>query len=325
MKDFPIPVVAALVGPGSQPEDEVLDYLPMPQGMHTFCAPPLPEPEEVSSCHQAHHALHAALAALDTVRRGPGHAAAGITATTAATTTAQVSLLGLPAADLALVNQVLGEGEVSAVVQPGPDAAGHGGITWRVQESVFAGVWRVVGSQHGQVVHDALELGAVPQLLQQAAWQDTNPAMPTWAGALPPNVQNAPALLAELQDHWQRWAPGQPQQVLNLTLLPMSAQDIGFLDHHLGTGRVLILSRGYGNCRITNTNRPHCWRVIYYNSQDVVILNTVEVGVLPAVAQAAQEDLDDAHERLAEVLAWVEGGVVADGAASAAPLTAPAA
>jgi hydrogenase-1 operon protein HyaF len=28
---------------------------------------------------------------------------------------------------------------------------------------------------------------------------------------------------------------------------------------------------------------------------------------LPDVAQAAKEDLDDSHERLSEVLAWVEG------------------
>jgi hydrogenase-1 operon protein HyaF len=87
----------------------------------------------------------------------------------------------------------------------------------------------------------------------------------------------------------------------------MSPADIGFLDHHLGTGRVTILSRGYGNCRITNTLHAHGWRVVYYNAQDAVILNTVELVDLPAVAQAAPEDIADSHERLAEVLAWVEG------------------
>ena len=87
----------------------------------------------------------------------------------------------------------------------------------------------------------------------------------------------------------------------------MSNEDIGFMDHHLGTGRVLILSRGYGNCRITNTRVPNTWRVVYYNSQDVVILNTVEVTALPEVAMAAKEDLEDSFERLTEVLAWVEG------------------
>lgn len=289
MKDFPIPVVAFGIGPGSQPEEETLAYTPMPSGMETFRAPVLPEPEEVAGCKQAHRALREALAQLDRVRKGAGNLG--------------VDLTGLPAADLKLVNQVLGEGEVSAVVQRDGDA----GYALRVQESVFAGVWRVVASVNGAVTSDTIELGAVPQALKTAALEDVATAVPRWRGALPPNVQNAPSLLAEIEDQWRVWRAGQPAHVVNLTLLPMSVEDIGFLDHHLGTGRVLILSRGYGNCRITNTLMPHCWRVVYYNSQDVVILNTVEVTELPDVAQAAQEDLDDSHERLGEVLAWVEG------------------
>ena len=94
--------------------------------------------------------------------------------------------------------------------------------------------------------------------------------------------------------------------MVNLSLLPLSPQDIGFLDHQLGTGRVLMLSRGYGNCRITNCRVPHTWRVVYYNSQDAVILNTVEVVGVPEVACAAPEDLADSLERLREVVQWVE-------------------
>jgi hydrogenase-1 operon protein HyaF len=292
MKDFPIPVVAAAgfgIGPGSQPEEETLDYLPMPSGMETFRAPVLPEPEDVAGCHGAHRALRGALAQLDLVRQGAGNLG--------------VDLSGLPVADLKLINQVLGEGEVSAVVQ----GSGDSGYTLRVQESVFAGVWRVVASVNGVVTSDTIELGAIPQALKTAALEDVSTVVPRWQGALPPNVQNAPSLLAEIEDQWRVWRTGQPAHMVNLTLLPMSVEDIGFLDHHLGTGRVLILSRGYGNCRISNTLRPNCWRVVYYNSQDIVILNTVEVSELPDVAQAAQEDLDDSHERLVEVLAWVEG------------------
>ena len=290
MKDFPIPVVAATIGPGSQVEDETLAYMPMPQGMETFRAPVLPEPEDTVQCRQAHRALRETLAQLDRVRQGGGNLG--------------VDLSSLPAADLKLVNQVLGEGEVSAVVSGGEG----GGCELRVQESVFAGVWRVVASVDGVVTSDTIEVGAVPQALKTEATKDVSATVPRWQGALPPNVQNAPALLAELEDQWRIWRPGQLAHVVNLTLLPMSVEDIGFLDHHLGTGRVLILSRGYGNCRITNTRMPNCWRVVYYNSQDVVILNTVEVVELPDVAQAAKEDLDDSHERLTEVLEWVEGG-----------------
>ncbi len=288
MKDFPIPVVAIGIGPGSQPEEDTLEYLPMPQGMETFRAPVLPEPEDVVGCKQAHRALREALAQLDRVRQGAGNLG--------------VDLTGLPEADLHLINQVLGEGEVSALV-----TGGESNYELRVQESVFAGVWRVVCSVNGVVSSDTIELGAVPQALRTAAVEDVSPSVPRWQGPLPPNVQNAPTLLAEIEDQWLSWRAGQPAHVVNLTLLPMSVEDIGFLDHHLGTGRVLILSRGYGNCRITNTRMPNCWRVVYYNSQDVVILNTVEVTDLPDVAQAAQEDLDDSHERLREVLEWVEG------------------
>ena len=288
MKDFPIPVVSASIGPSSQPDDEMLEYLPMPQGMETFRAPVLPEAHEFAGCEQARRALHEALAQLDRVRCGADNLA--------------VDLAGLPAADLCLVNQVLGEGEVSALVRN----EGARGFELRVQESVFAGVWRVVCSQDGVVTSDTIEMGAVPRALTTAAREDGSSNIVRWQGALPPNVQNAPAVLAELEDQWRSWRVGQPAHVINLTLLPMSMQDIAFLDHHLGTGRVLILSRGYGNCRITNTRMANCWRVVYYNSQDVVILNTVEVSELPEVAQAAKEDLEDSHARMTEVLAWVD-------------------
>jgi hydrogenase-1 operon protein HyaF len=309
MKDFPIPVVAAFdfstntglglgIGPGSQAEDETLDYLPMPQGMQTFHAPPLPEPEDVATLARGQAALREALAQLDLVRQ---HPEAGCRS---------VDLMGLPAADLQLINQVLGEGEVSAMVSAanGGRSDAATGLDVRVQESVFAGVWRVITTRDGVLASDTIELGSIPHALQTAARDDIDPVIPRWQGALPPHVQNAPALLAEIEDQWRTWRPGQPAHVVNLTLLPMSQEDIGFLDHHLGTGRVLILSRGYGNCRISNTLRPNCWRVVYYNSQDVVILNTVEVSTLPDVAQAAPEDLDDSHERLTEVLAWVGSG-----------------
>lgn len=286
MKDFPIPVRS--IGPGSQVEDDTLEYMPMPQGMETFRAPLLPEPEQMAQRHQAHRVLREALARLGEVCQGGGNRV--------------VDLAGLAEEDLVLVNQLLGEGEVSAVVQP----AGEARLDVRVQEAVFAGVWRVVTTAGGRVVSDTIELGHIPQVLKLAAREDVVAEVPRWQGALPPNVQNAPTLLAEIEDHWRLWRPGQPAHVVNLTLLPVSMEDIGFLDHHLGTGRVLILSRGYGNCRITNTCRPNTWRVVYYNSQDVVILNTVEISELPEVAQAAIEDLEDSHERLQEVLAWVE-------------------
>lgn len=279
-KPIPIPVVA--LGAGSQPDDEDgLAYITMPQGMETYQPPSLPEPEELADRGGALRVLQAVLDAA--AGAGP----------------ASVPLGGLTAEELRLINQVLGEGEVSAQWLAG---AGDTRCA-QVQESVFAGVWRVI-EQGGGAVADRIEVAAVPALLRQAALLDGEAAH-TVAGEPPAGVLNAQHVLAELAQHRAAWQPGAPSEVVNLTLLPMSAADIAWMDHVLGTGRVLILSRGYGNCRITSTRVPHTWRVVYYNSQDQVILNTVEVGELPAVAQAAAEDIADTRERLAEVLQWV--------------------
>jgi hydrogenase-1 operon protein HyaF len=284
-KPFPIPVISAL-GPGSQDEDEDLQYMSMPKGMDTYQSPSLPEPEDMAGHHDARRALHAVRQALaDAVEGG---------------TPPAVSLEGLAAADLALVNQVLGEGEVSAQVL-GEAGQRHA----RIQESVFAGVWRVIEVAADGTVRDRIEVAPVPALLREAAREDAGQPRPA-APAAPPTVMNAPAILAELEDQRRRWRDGQPAHVVNLTLLPLGPDDIGYLDHVLGTGRVLILSRGYGNCRITNARVPNTWRVVYYNSQDAVILNAVEVTGLPEVACAAHEDLEDSLERFTEVLAWVE-------------------
>lgn len=291
MKDFPIPLVA--LGPGTQHEDESLDYLPLPKDMSTYRPPVLPEPEELVGLDQARAALQQVLALLEQGAEGgpPG----------------LVRLGRLAPRDFRIVNQVLGEGEASAIVQ-----LGAGNLEVRVQESVFAGVWRLMTwrleeGRDPELVDDAIEVGPVPSLFAATAAEDVWAEPPQWSGPLPPNVQNAPLLVDEIRDQVARWQPGQVSHVVNLTLLPVTPEDIGFLDHQLGTGRVLMLSRGYGNCRISNTRLPNCWRVVYYNSMDKVILNTVEVVDMPEVAMAAPEDLRDSHERLREVMVYLEG------------------
>lgn len=291
-KPFPIPIMPA--GPGSQPEDdEVLDYMVMPQGMATWRPPALPEREEILQLVGAQATLAATLAALDRARQG--------------LPTQPVSLANLSDADRQLINQVMGEGEVSARVH-----LPEGELL--VQESVFAGVWRVLHQIDGVVVADHIEVGRIPMgVLEMGA--HLGPAgsqrkVKLTVGddeAWPQGVMNAPPILSELEDHIQAWRPGCSAHVVNLTLLPLSPQDISLIDQTLGVGPIQILSRGYGNCRILHTEVPLTWRVSYFNSQDALILDTVEVTDLPEVACAAREDLEDSQERLADMLNWVQG------------------
>jgi hydrogenase-1 operon protein HyaF len=284
-KPFPLPVVSFQSAQGF--EDDELDVLALPTEMATYQPPPLPEREAFVQHDGCRIALHAVCEALRAAAR--------------CETPAPVSLAALSAGDRALINQVLGEGEVSAQVLP--DAAGRGAV--RIQESVFAGVWRVLSTRDDGSLDDTIEVGAVPAVLRRVARSDAAGAAGPWP-PLPAALVNVPSLLVELAEYRRHWRAGQPAEVVNLSLLPLTAQDIGALDEQLGTGRVLILSRGYGNCRITNTCRTHTWRVVYYNAQDKVILNSVEVVDLPEAACAAPEDLADSLERLVDVLAWVE-------------------
>lgn len=270
-------------GPGSQPGDEdgaELDFLPMPSGMVAFATPILPEPEEIAGGE-------AAIAALDRVLEG-------LKSLDASGPTRRFDVTDLDPANRELLDQILGEGDVSALA----------GDTIQVQESVMAGIWRVrVTDPNGGLVADTIEIGAFPDTALKLAFPDSAAAIDT-SGELPAGVINAPALLTELNDQIaaRAEAANAMPHVINLTLLPHTEEDLTYLDERLGRGPVLILSRGYGNCRIQATATRNVWWVRYYNSDDALILNTIEVTDVPNVSCAAQEDLDDSATRLSEIL-----------------------
>jgi hydrogenase-1 operon protein HyaF len=269
-------------GPGSQPVDQgedALEYMPMPQDMRTY-SPSFPEPETLEGAD-----LSPAFAVL----RKVADAAARISAQVGAE---QVDLSGLDARNRDLIAQTLGSGEVAAKVRAIPAVA--------VQESVFAGVWSLQSAQS-----DIIEVAAIPGCVTRDAFAATRAAQ---GGATPlmPGVVNAPPLQVELFDKSASFRPDVPLHVVNLSLLPHTEEDLLWLDAAMGEGAVTILSRGYGNCRVTATAVPHVWRVQFFNSQDTLILDTFEVTPIPEVACAAPEDLSDSAKRLASVLEAIQ-------------------
>ncbi|MCB1925279.1 MAG: hydrogenase expression/formation protein [Gammaproteobacteria bacterium] len=281
MPSFPdIPIVG--IGAGSQSGDDEYEYMHMPSGMHTYRTPLLPEPEDTAGLDTGKQVLATVLDALQRWRRG--------------TATTPVDLAGLDAANLDFVNQALGEGEVSVAC----DAA----LPVRAQESVLAGVWRVQHLDADQrITRDTIEVGDVPQVVRDAASAVSTAALDAACDGGDPAIQNAPALLVELADRLASWRDGDPPHTLNLSLLPLSDADLMLLGERLGVGPVTILSRGYGNCRIGSTAQRNGWWIKYYNSQDALILNTIEITDVPSVALAAAEDIADSAERLGEILA----------------------
>jgi hydrogenase-1 operon protein HyaF len=284
MTEFPLPV--RVVGPGSQPEDaETLEYLPMPREMSTFRMPAVPETADAAALRASRELLGGFLDALS--RWDPATDSNG----------PQCDLARMSPETLTVTNQMLGEGEVSIVVGGDEDI--------RIQESVFTGLWRVVRFDAGRrVVADWLEAGALPRVVVDAARRAAQPEIVD-GSVNADGVMNAPALIAEIRAQKAVRVAGAPAHVINLTLFPMTPQDHAALDAALPVGPVAIISRGFGNCRITSTGVRDVWRVQYFNNMNTLILNTVEIVDVPEVALAAAEDLEDSRERLSELVDWM--------------------
>lgn len=281
MKPVTIPIQA--IGPMNAEPDEGLDFMPMPRDMSTFVMPNIPDAGPDADVDGAHQVLAHFIRLLDAWLDQGGELPA-------------LELRGLPADTLRVLNETLGEGEVAAFVGNRDEV--------RVQETVFAGVWR---QQHfdsdGVLLHDLLIAAPVPPLLlQQAREGSTTQLRPL---PLPAGAMNVPALISELQDAIGRVGRDVPAHVVNLTLLPLSPEDSAHIDALLEGGRVVILSRGFGNCRISSTAARHVWRVQYFNNMQTLILNTVEVTELPDAAMATRDDLIDSRERLHDLAQWM--------------------
>ncbi len=270
----PFTLPPAGFGPGSQnPFDgDGVQYTPMPQGMRTYSAH-LPEVAEGAD-------VGVALALLTRIAEACDRAQDG--------RTSNFDLSVLDTANRAFLADTLGEGEVSARIAGVPAIA--------AQETVFAGVWSLAGAGV-----DRIEVAPVPSVARARAHIPSRIPEGTaahWAAG----VLHAPALLSELQNRSATFSPADEPLVINLSLLPHTPEDLVWLDAALGQGSTTILSRGYGNCRITAAAMPNVWRVQFFNSMDTLILDTFEVTDIPVAALAASEDFADSAARIRDVL-----------------------
>ena len=127
-----------VVGPGSQSEEEQpLSYIDMPGRMDAYSPPYVPDLDAVRKLDGARGAMQWLRKALEDYSAGSGPLLA--------------NLSGLDEESRELVNQILGEGEVSVTF--------NGEATAKTQESVMAGVWRTLYFDDvGRVCCDLLEV-----------------------------------------------------------------------------------------------------------------------------------------------------------------------
>ena len=293
MSSIPVPPIPTnfLLSAGSQPvEEDPLDFMDMPNEMSTFEVNAkiydFDENIDLSECRAFLENIYNKLVDYKVQD---------------ANLTFPVG--GLNADNMAYLNALLAEGEVSAVIHEDDQIV-------NIQESIFTGIWRVtVIDKANNLLKDYVEAGDIPEILLIKNQEKPNKVLFDSA-LLPENVANAPAILTELEDKRNELtengdiefidAMTNPTEAINLTLLPHTEEDLNCIGGVLGDGDTVILSRGYGNCRITSTGVSSIWWVRYFNSTDKEILSTIEVVNMPIVACAAQEDLDESAGRLKE-------------------------
>lgn len=272
-------------GPGSQkePDGQELDHMEMPREMVTFDLPIAPEPEDTIGMEEGKARLNKLQKLLENYKIGQRSEV--------------LDLSNLTPENTGLVNQILGEGEVSLV----------SGSDIQVQEAVFAGVWRVLHFKDGKVQRDTIEVADWPHSVADRVFETASRTGALADDPLPEAVFNAPSILTEVADKVAEYKPGVMTHSINLSLLPHTEQDLEYMAEKLGVGDTIILSRGYGNCRVSSTRTNNVWWVQYYNSQDAMILNSIEIINVPEVVCAAQEDIDDSAERVAKVMDTYNG------------------
>ena len=284
MKKPDIHIPVAIIGPGSQPPDadgEEMTFMAMPSGMTIFAGNIIPEPDEVVGMEDAIQLGREIAVALNKYQTGDDAIV--------------FELDHLDAKNKSFIDQLLGDGEVSATC--------GGKMNAEIQESVLAGLWRVrYLDDNMDIIRDTMEVAYIPGLVSELTFHEAEESLDVSDLKIPDNVYNAAPLLTEISDKLPEYKPGDEPHVINLSLLPHTEEDIEYLSASLGIGPTIILSRGYGNCRLSSTNTKNVWWVQYYNSQDTLILNTIEISKVPEVAVAAPEDISDSAIRLVEIL-----------------------
>lgn len=206
-----------------------------------------------------------------------------------------IPVAGLSEAALRFLDTTLGLGEVVVNV-----AGGH---QYEAKETVLPGLWRVwTREASGELRTLHLEVAPVPHVAVAANRTGTLDELSI--GVPPPGAMNVVPVLAELRHRSRRWHPGEPNHVVSFTLLPMSEDDMAFLEAQLGHGPVRGESKGFSRCRVELTQVRNIWSVQHFNAMGKLILDTIEVGDVPSALMAGGHDFEDSATRLGE---WLQG------------------
>ena len=106
------------------------------------------------------------------------------------------------------------------------------------------------------------------------------------------------AVIQELRQLLDAWLLQGEQGVIDIKSLPLSASGYQRLKQLLGRGEVSAKAVLAGDTEVYETGFSGVWWVTHKNADDRVLAEQLEIGRIPAVLCAHEEDIKIARERL---------------------------
>ncbi len=109
---------------------------------------------------------------------------------------------------------------------------------------------------------------------------------------------NAPPLLRELSEGVKRLLASGQTATIDLSALPLTPADLGWLQDKLGAGEISVTLQANGESTLNETACPGIWWVTHRNEEGAVTSQFIEVAFVPELVKAHPEDVQAGWEYL---------------------------
>jgi len=109
---------------------------------------------------------------------------------------------------------------------------------------------------------------------------------------------NAPPLLRELSELVKRLLASGETSAIDLSALPLTPADLGWLQDKLGAGEISVTLQANGESTLNETACPGIWWVTHHNEQGAVTSQFIEVAFVPELVKAHPGDVQTGQEYL---------------------------
>ncbi len=102
---------------------------------------------------------------------------------------------------------------------------------------------------------------------------------------------NALPLLREISEMLRRLLESGETAAIDLSALPLTPADLGWLRDKLGEGEIAVTLQANGESTINETACPGVWWVTHHNENGAVTTEFIEVTLVPELVKAHPQDV----------------------------------